>query len=89
MVDSRVTLRGVAHDALGGAVVADAEGEWLVYLDGLESWDEAMLGTDVEVAGLLVRDRIAPEATVRDGSHSHGAGGMALIMREPTWRPVS
>ena len=37
MVDHQVTLTGVAYNALGSAVLADPDGEWLVYVGGLES----------------------------------------------------
>ena len=60
MVDHQVTLSGVAYNALGSAVVADPDGEWFVYVDGLESWDDGDYGKKVEVTGLLVREAIAP-----------------------------
>lgn len=85
MIDHQVTLNGVAYNALGSAVVADPDVEWLVYVDGLESWDDDDYGKSVEVTGLLVREAIAPEAGVEDGRHSHGAVGKALVLRDATW----
>ena len=86
MVDRQVTLTGVAYNALGSAVVADPDGEWLVYVAGLEGWDDGEYGEPVEVSGLLVREAIAPEAEERDGRHTHGARGKALVIRDATWR---
>lgn len=86
MVDRQVTLTGVAYNALGSAVVADPDGEWLVYVAGLEGWDDGEYGEQVEVSGLLVREAIAPEAEERDGRHTHGARGKALVIRAATWR---
>ena len=85
MVNTQVTLSGVAYNALGSAVVADPDVEWLVYVDGLEEWDNSDYGKNVEVTGLLVREAIAPQAVVEDGRHSHGAAGKALIIRDATW----
>jgi hypothetical protein len=75
MINHQVTISGVAYNALGSAVVADPDVEWLVYVDGLEGWDESDYGKKVEVTGLLVREAIAPQAVVEDGRHSHGAKG--------------
>lgn len=86
MVDRQVTLTGVAYNALGSAVVADPDGEWLVYVAGLEGWGDGEYGEQVEVSGLLVREAIAPEAEERDGRHTHGARGKALVIRDATWR---
>ena len=86
MTNRKVTLNGVAYNALGGAVVADPDGEWLVYVDGLESWEDADYGKNVEITGLLVRQSIAPDPVVKDGRHTHGAVGKALIIRGARWR---
>ena len=86
MVDQQVTLSGVAYNALGSAVVADPDGEWLVYVAGLESWDDSEYGEPVEVTGLLVREAVAPEAEERDGRHTHGARGKALVIRNASWQ---
>jgi hypothetical protein len=69
-------------------VVADPEVEWLVYVDGLEAWDEDDDGKSVEVSGLLVRQAVAPAAKVEDGRHTHGAAGRALVVRGATWHFV-
>ena len=86
MVEQQVTLSGVAYNALGNAVVADPDGEWFIYVDGLESWDEGDYGKNVEITGLLVREAIAPQAEENDGRHTHGAKGKALVIRGATWR---
>ena len=88
MINRRVTLNGTAFNALGGAVVADSDGEWLVYVDGLEWWDDDDYGGNVEITGLLVRESIAPDPVVKHGRHTHGAVGKALIIRDATWRFV-
>ncbi|HEX5729201.1 hypothetical protein [Microbacterium sp.] len=88
MVDQQVTLSGVAYNALGSAVVADPDGEWFIHVDGLESWDEGDYGNNVEITGLLVREAIAPQAEEKDGRHTHGAKGTALVIRGATWRIV-
>lgn len=86
MVNRHVTLQGVALNALGNAVIADPDEEWFVYIDGLECWDDDLYGNNVEVAGLLVRAAIAPEATSDGGRHSQGAVGKALVIRNARWR---
>jgi hypothetical protein len=86
MVDHQVIVSGLAYNALGSAVVADPDGEWLVYVDGLESWDDGDYGKKVEVAGLMVREAIAPQAEEKDGRHTHGAKGKALVIRDATWQ---
>lgn len=89
LVNQQVTITGVAYNALPLAVVVDPDDEWQVYVDGHESWDDADYGKRVEITGLLVRQAIAPEATVdADGGYSHGAVGKALVLRNATWRTV-
>ena len=86
LVNRRVILRGIAYNALGRAVLADPDDEWLVYVDDLEWWDDDEYGKNVEVSGLLVREPIAPDAVVNEGRHTHGAVGKALIIRHAKWR---
>ena len=86
MINRQVTLRGIAYNALGAAVIADPDDDWQVYVDGLDAWDDAEYGKPVEITGLLVREPIAPEAVVSDGGHTHGAVGKALIIRGARWR---
>ena len=88
MVNHKVTLRGIAYNALGSAVVADPDDEWLVYVDGLEWWDDVDYGSIIEITGLLVREPIAPDPVVYEGRHTHGAVGKALIIRDAKWRSL-
>jgi hypothetical protein len=40
----------------------------------------------VEIAGLMVREAIAPQAEEKDGRHTHGGRGKALVIRDATWQ---
>jgi hypothetical protein len=86
MVDRVVTITGTAENAVPWAVVTDDEFSFLVYVEGLRSWDADDYGKTVEVTGLLVNEPVAPERKVIGGRQTHGAVGKAFIMREANWR---
>jgi hypothetical protein len=86
MVDRVVTLSGTAENAIPWAVVTGPDFSWLVYVEGLRRWDTDDYGKTVEVTGLLVWERVAPEHVVIDGAHMHGAVGKAYIMRDAEWQ---
>jgi hypothetical protein len=81
-----VTVRGVAHDAKGGAIVQTDEGE-VYYVAGLDSWPADLRGVRVEVTGRPAHRKLIPDPVVSDsGEHSAGAFGDQDVLEAATWR---
>ena len=89
MLNRVVTLTGTADNAHSGAVVVGDNDAWMVYIDGLRWWDTPEYRKTVEVTGLLVVAKLAPDPVVQDGVHSHGASGSSLVLRDASWRVLS
>jgi hypothetical protein len=84
-VGKTVRLRGTAADAKGGALVV-LEGA-SVYVGELASWDAALVGKPVVVAGTLARRDVIPAATTdASGAVSQGdSGGEEWVVDHPAW----
>ncbi|RZU53791.1 hypothetical protein EV385_5725 [Krasilnikovia cinnamomea] len=82
LVGQRVTVRGVAGDAAGGAVVLAGEGT-PVYLARMARWD-TLAGSTIEVTGELDRTEIAPLRSAPGEPASHGAPGRQYVLRNYT-----
>ncbi|OJF10558.1 hypothetical protein [Couchioplanes caeruleus] len=82
LVGRRVTLRGIAGDAAGGAVLLVSEGT-PVYVEGMSGWD-ALAGSTIEITGELERAEIAPLLPAQGELASHGAPGRQYVLRNPT-----
>lgn len=85
-VGKTVRLRGTAQDAKGGALVV-LDGGAPVYVADLASWDAALTGKPVVVAGTLARRDVIPEATTdASGAVSQGdSGGDEWVVDHPAW----
>ena len=76
-----VTLRGLAANAKGGAVlVVDGAP---IYLERMDEWPPGMAGTEVTVAGRLVQKKVIPDPVVGpDGAISQGAEGTQQVLEQ-------
>ncbi len=80
IMNKEVTLRGIAMDAKGGAVLILFEGE-VIYLQNMDCWDDDMLNKGVLVKGLLVEKKLIPDPVVdKDGAISSGAYGTQYVL---------
>ena len=87
--DAKAQVAGTAEDAKGGAVVHEADGR-VVYIEGLDSWPEDLLGKAVTAEGRLVVKQYIPEATVApDGAISQGAEGEQWVLENAMWGAAS
>lgn len=87
-VDQAVTLHGKAETGRMGALVTiSANGKKRpVYIDGLDRWDRALDGKDVEVSGTL---RFEPPDDVEDpvtGEQSTGVPAGRFVIESATWK---
>jgi hypothetical protein len=83
---ARTTLRGVARDAKGGAVVVTDRGP--VYIAGLDAWPAALAGRTVEVTGVLRQMKHIPDPVGPGNTVAQGAWGEQTVIVEATWRVV-
>lgn len=85
MVDTNVTISGVARNARMGAVVLPSD-RTPIYIDGLEEWDDDVSGQSIQVTGVLRRRKLAPDPVVgADGGVSHGMEGASFVIEDPAW----
>jgi len=84
--DARTTLRGVARDAKGGAVVVTDRGP--VYIAGLDAWPAALAGRTVEVTGVVRQMKHIPDPVGPGNTVAQGAWGEQTVIVEATWRAV-
>ena len=83
IINKEITLRGIAMDAKGGAVIVLFEGE-VVYLQNMDYWDDDMYNKGVLVKGLLVERKLIPDPVVsKDGAISAGAHGTQYVLENP------
>jgi hypothetical protein len=81
---ARTTIRGVARNAKGGAVVVTATGP--VYVLGLEAWPAALDGRAVEVTGVVRQKKHLPDPVGPGGTVAQGAWGSQTVIADATWK---
>jgi hypothetical protein len=80
----KTTLRGVARDAKGGAVVVTDRGP--VYILGLDAWPTALAGSTVEVMGVVRQRKHLPDPVGPGNTVAQGAWGEQTVVEGATWR---
>lgn len=84
-INQQVRLEGTAMDAHAGAVLLLANDQ-VVYLDGLASWDESMIGQELSISGVLRLRKLGPEPEVdAEGRVSHGISGTQYVLEAASW----
>jgi hypothetical protein len=86
--EKRVTLRGVARDAKGGAVLVTLDNQ-VVYLEGLSSWPGEVVGKSVTATGRLVEKKYLPDPQDPSGTLRQGAWGSQSVLERPVWKLVT
>ena len=82
-------LRGRARNAKAGAVVVTDDGG-AFYIEDLDSWGDDVLGSEIEVRGLLVSKKHIPDPVVdADGAISQGAWGDQDVLRGAKWQSIT
>ena len=82
--EAQTTLRGVARDAKGGAVVVTDRGP--VYVLGLDAWPRDLAGRTVEVTGVVRQKKHLPDPVGPGNTVAQGAWGRQTVVVEATWR---
>ncbi len=83
-----VTVRGIARDAKGGAVLLPANTD-PIYIEGLSSWPDEVLGKEVSVTGVLREKKLIPDPYIAsDGGISQGAIGTQMVLEKATWKRI-
>jgi len=81
---AKTTIRGVAQNAKGGAVVVSDGGP--VYVVGLESWPAALAGRQVEVTGVVRQRKHLPDPVGPGNTVALGAWGDQTVIEGATWK---
>jgi len=82
-LDRTATVRGEAWNAFAGAVIETADGD-LVYLAGLATWGQELVGRQIEATGTLRRRRIGPDPS--GAAIGHGITDDSYVLDDATWR---
>ena len=83
---SEEIITGRAENAKGGAVVVTNKGD-VVYIIGVDSWDEDVVGNEVVAKGRLSSEKYIPDPVVDDdGAISQGAIGMQTVLYNARWK---
>ena len=85
-VGESVTVEGTARNAAAGAMLKVAGYGRPIYIDGLDSWDEDLVGCALEVTGVLrARDAQVPEG---GDEPEHGLDTATFVLDGAEWTPV-
>ena len=76
----RLVLRSVAEDGKAGALIFVSDQP--VYIQGLDRWDESLLGHKVKVEGTLRKDIIYPQVDSDDGVPMQGMSGAVFYLED-------
>ncbi len=80
LIGQKITLKGIAKDAKGGAVILTSE-KVPIYIKGLDSWPPELFDKQLEVTGVLNEEKFIPDPVIdEDGSISTGAYGDQLVL---------
>jgi hypothetical protein len=74
-----VSISGIAENAKAGAVLTTGDGR-TIFVEGLEGWDDQVLGTSLTLTGILRRKNIYPGIKVGGGLTSQGMSGTPLVL---------
>lgn len=82
-----ITVKGIAQNAKGGAVVTSKEIPY--YIEGMFAWPAELLDQRVKVTGKLLRvDHDADAGTDADGIHIQSMAGEQLVLQDATWEKI-
>ena len=80
VLNSQLTLKGIALDAKAGAVLKLSSGE-IVYLENHAFWQDDLVQKEVSVTGKLVEKKLIPDPhTAENGAKSAGAFGIQFVL---------
>lgn len=82
-VGTQVTIDGTARNAMAGAVVLMPD-RTPVYVEGLDSWDDATDGKKISASGTL-RKRGGDDVVANSGEQRSGIAGDHFVLEQPTW----
>ena len=78
-----MTIRGTSQNASHGAVVI-TESDTPVYINGIQEWDNCIVGKPIIVTGTLRRRSLVPKvSSSANGEVSHGIDGKSYILDNP------
>lgn len=80
LIGQKITIKGIAKDAKGGAVILISENV-PIYIKGLDSWSPELFDRRLKVIGVLKEEKFIPDPVIdEDGSISTGAYGDQLVL---------
>jgi hypothetical protein len=72
-------IAGTAYNAKAGAVLRADDGR-MMYVEGLQEWDDDVVGTPVTLTGIVSVKKIFPDPIVDGGMIGQGMVGETLVL---------
>ena len=78
--ERETTISGKAKNRKAGAVLMIDENT-PVFIEGMDEWDDDMIGKTMKLTGVLGRQQIYPEIKSEDGIISQGMSGTPMVLK--------
>jgi hypothetical protein len=78
--EQETTVSGKAYNAKAGAVLM-IDDDTPVYIEGMEEWDDDLIGKKVKLTGVLRPKQIYPEIHNEGGIISQGMSGTPMVLK--------
>ena len=86
VIGQKVTLRGTARNAKGGAVLLTSNNV-PCYIEHLDCWPEDLDGKQIVATGTLREKKLIPDPFIApDGAISQGAIGDQKVLEDAQWK---
>jgi hypothetical protein len=78
--EQETTVSGKAYNAKAGAVLMIDENT-PVYIEGMEEWDDDLIGKSVKLTGVFIDEQVYPQANSEKDDISQGISGTPRILK--------
>lgn len=86
--ENQTTIIGVANNAKMGGIILTEDND-LFYIDGVDSWDDGVVGKKVKVTGTLKEETFKEEDLKNEkGEWIQGMVGTKSTIMNPVWEMI-
>ena len=86
VIKDDIVVIGPAQNAKAGATVVSSEDKKNYYVDGLDSWNDKIIGKAVKVSGKLLVEKKEPSSQVEEVRQQ--IVGIKRVILKPKWELV-
>jgi hypothetical protein len=86
IMNSTITVTGLAQNGKGGALLV-VDDNTVYYLEGMDAWENSMVGTRIEVTGALRIETLSENDLKNEqGEYTQGTAGDKRILTNVKWK---